>query len=405
MGKIFFLKQFALSVFYRTFMLLMRLFPLKDKVVASTMRGRKFSDNPRFIIEALHQQRPDLDIVWFSDDRWPQDIPSWVRVVPYYGFKKLKRFYELATAKVWIYSHLYEHYLTKQDNQFFIQTFHASIPIKKVYLDMSHDMEQYKKTLQYKELINTSKIADVFISNSTFYEKVYRDGFAYCGPVIKTGFPRNDELINGKQDYRIMVRKELNLSGKNIFLYVPTFRDEFERTHHIDYSVYDLDFTAIHDTLKERFGGEWIILVKFHPIMQIYIKDYQPFNLPFVKDVTSYINIQALVSASDFVVTDYSSTVCDALIAGIPGLTIALDYEQYKEERNFYFDLQELPFPFAKSNEELINNIKNFDQHDYTSKCEAFKERIGLCETGHASKDVAEKICDFLDKGRVDWKE
>jgi CDP-glycerol glycerophosphotransferase len=199
------------------------------------------------------------------------------------------------------------------------------------------------------------------------------------------------------------VRKELNLTNKNIFLYVPTFRDEFERSHNIDYSVYDLDFKGIYDALLEKFGGDWILLVKFHPIMQIYIKDYQPFNLPFVKDVTSYVNIQALVSASDFVVTDYSSTVCDALIAGIPGLTIALDYDQYKEERNFYFDLQELPFPFAKSNSELIYNIKYFNKEDYLTMCEAFKDRIGLCETGHAAKDVAERICEFLATGRVNW--
>ena len=67
------IKTFILRTFYRVFFLFMRVLPLKNKVVASTMRGRKFSDNPRFIIEALHQMRPDLDIVWFSDDRWPQD--------------------------------------------------------------------------------------------------------------------------------------------------------------------------------------------------------------------------------------------------------------------------------------------------------------------------------------------
>ena len=397
------LNKKILLTFYRAFFLFMRMFPLKNKVVASTMRGRKYSDNPRFIIEALHQMRPDLDIVWFSDDKWPQNLPSWVRVVPYYKYRSMKRFYELATAKVWIYSHLYEHFLSKRDDQLFVQTFHASIPIKKVYLDMNHDMEQYKQSRQYKNLINTSKISDVFLSNSTFYETVYRSGFAYKGPVIKTGFPRNDALINCKSDFRASVRKELNLEGKNIFLYVPTFRDEFERTHHIDYSVYDLDFKGIHDALTEKYGGDWMILIKFHPIMQIYIKEYKPFNLPFVRDVTSYVNIQALLAASDFVLTDYSSTVCDALIAGIPGLTIALDYDRYKEKRNFYFDLQELPFPFAKSNGELINNIIKFNRNEYLANCEAFKERIGFCETGHAAQFVADKICDFLNTGKVDW--
>ena len=397
-------KKIILIIVYRVLFFVTRFLPSQDKVVASTMRGRKFSDNPRFIIEELHRIRPDLKIVWFADDRWPQNIPSWVKVVPYHRFKKLKRFYEMATAKVWVYSHLFEYFVVKRNDQLFVQTFHASIPIKKVYLDMNHDLESYKRTKQYKELINTSDISDVFISNSTYYEKVYRHAFAYNGPILMSGFPRNDELINSVSDFRTAVKEELQQAGKNIFLYVPTFRDEFERTHHIDFSVYNIDFEGVYHALIEVFGGEWVILVKFHPIMQIYIKDYKGFSLPFVKDVTSYVNIQALLSASDFVLTDYSSTICDALIAGVPGLTIALDYDEYQKERSVYFELEELPFPFAKSNSELIANIKTFNRKEYEKQCEIFKNRIGLFETGRASKVIAQKILDFIDGKYVDWE-
>ena len=98
---------------YKIIYWLFNFLPVKDKIVATTMRGRKYSDNPRFIIEKLHELHPDLDIVWFVDDRYDYDVPSWVRAVPYYRFGMLKRIYEMVTARVWVNSHLFEHFVRK----------------------------------------------------------------------------------------------------------------------------------------------------------------------------------------------------------------------------------------------------------------------------------------------------
>ena len=354
---------------YRIIYYLFNLLPVKDKVVATTMRGRKFSDNPRFVLEELHNRKPDLDIVWFVDDRYKYEVPSWVRAEPYYKCGMLKRIYEMATAKVWINSHMFEVFVQKKKSQLFIQTFHGGVVLKKIYLDIPG----YKRHGDaYEELVRTSRMTDLFISNSDFNDGLIRRAFDYKG-------------------------KKLGLDGKKIFLYAPTFRDSFERTHIVNYTVYDVDFPNVYKALTETFGGDWVILVKFHPIMQNYIKSDNYFVYDFVINVTNYVNMQELLASSDFVMTDYSSSIFDSAIAGIPGFTIGLDYEEYMSDRDVYFKLEELPFPFARTNEELVNNIRNFKAEDYNKKWESFKKEIGLCENGHGSEKIAEVICQYLD--------
>lgn len=386
---------------YKVVFFLFRLLPVRDKVVATTMRGRKYADNPRFIIEALHEINPNLDIVWFVDDRWPYDLPDWVRSVPYYKCGMLKRIYEMATAKVWINSHMFEIFVKKKKCQLFIQTFHGTLALKKLYKDMPKEFDM--KSMAVKELLQTSAMTDVFLSDSEFNNEMFRRAFDYQGTIYQCGYPRNDELVKPTRNYKEEVRKKLCLTGKKIFLYVPTFRDDFERTHIIDYNVYDVDFMRLHETLVKKFGGEWEILVKFHPIMQPYVDDKKYFRYPCVKNVTAYVNVQALLAASDFVMTDYSSSIIDAALAGVPGFTFCKDFDEYKKERDVYFEMDELPFPFATDNERLIENVANFDREGYEKNWQEFVHRIGMKEPGNASVLVANKINSYIEGKSVVW--
>ena len=65
--------------------------------------------------------------------------------------------------------------------------------------------------------------------------------------------------------------------------------------------------------------------------------------------------------------------------------------------------MEELPFPYAKNNDELESNVMNFDEKNYLNKWESFKNRMGLKETGHAARDIAEKINEFMETGCVSW--
>ena len=122
-----------------------------------------------------------------------------------------------------------------------------------------------------------------------------------------------------------------------------------------------------------------------------------------VINVTNYSDMQELLKASDVVVSDYSSCIFDAALLDIPCFTYATDFEEYKSKRGVYYEMTELPFPYARNNDELKKNIMNFNQKDYLRKWNAFKEKTGLYETGHAADDVAKKIIQFVDSGKIKW--
>ena len=94
----------------------------------------------------------------------------------------------------------------------------------------------------------------------------------------------------------------------------------------------------------------------------------------------------------DIVISDYSSLMFDFILSFKPCFQFATDIEQYKNDRNFYFDLEKLPFDSAISNEELINKINAFNSENYLERISQFFEEFGVVREGHSSKKCAELI-------------
>ena len=75
-----------------------------------------------------------------------------------------------------------------------------------------------------------------------------------------------------------------------------------------------------------------------------------------------------------------------------PAFIYATDIEKYDNERGFYYPLTSTPFPVATNNEELTNNIENFDNENYKINVENFLKEKGCIEDGHASERVVDLI-------------
>ena len=69
------------------------------------------------------------------------------------------------------------------------------------------------------------------------------------------------------------------------------------------------------------------------------------------------------------------------------------DLESYDQERGFYYNLEETPFPIAHTNEELMDNIKNFDKEEYCRRVKNFLKGKGSVEDGNASV----RVCDLIE--------
>lgn len=379
---------------------LLRLFPVqKNKVIACESAGRRYDDNQRFVMEELHKLRPDADIVWITDPRYPYELPSWLRPV---RWRSLRQLFEYATAKVWTNNCTEPDYFVKRKNQLYVETWHGGLGIKRVSGDVVGNLAVER--IKTHPLKNASDMADVYISNSDHLSIIYRRAFHFHGPIWKCGYPKNDMLVQNNPEEGERARRELGIPlGNKILLYAPTWRDRFRAEGDIDMTVYDLDLLRLRRLLVEKYGGEWTVAIRFHTILRPFAKDYQRKH-PDVLNVTDYQDMQRLLMATDVMISDYSSCIFDAALRRIPCFTYATDFENYKnDERGVYYEMEELPFPYARNNDEMERNVRVFDLEDYLQKWDAFAGLMGLNETGHAARDIAEKINNFMDGKTVVW--
>ena len=380
---------------------LMRRLPLKRKLVVSNFLGRRYGDNSKYVVEALHELDDTIEIVWLKDGGYSYSVPEYVRTVE--RVRGLKRYYEYATAKVWLDTHYPPLDIIRRKDQIFIETWHGGLSIKKVANANKAFKKQNKKNPITEYIVRN---ASVFVSNSDHINHVYRDEFDYTGPIYKCGYPRSDVLFADNTETRNKVCNYYNIdSNKKILLYVPTFRDfdvnESGAKERYEY-LYGIDFDELTKQLKNKFGGDWVVFVRLHPnLIQTELDICSGKN---VFDTTQYTDIQDLVVSCDACISDYSSAIFDAAIRNVPCFTFARDFDEYKETRGVEFDLSELPFPYARDNDELMRSVAGFDSDGYKRKWEAFKVRTGLHETGHAAYDVAKKIKDYIDGKPITWE-
>ena len=367
-------RRTAAGIFY-----LFRIFPIQEnKVVVNSCAGRKYGDNAQYILEELHRRRPDLDLVWLKDPKYDYQVPSFLRTVPVRH--SLRREFEMATAKVWIGTHFFTWFDRKRPRQFVIQTWHGGMGIKKTGLDHEVDSE-YRGTVE-----NNGRLMDLAISNCRHLEGVYRNGMGYRGEILRCGYPRNDLFFSDVSEKRRKVLDTLGLSdGDRLLLYAPTYRG-----HGRD-KDYGVDFDRLRQAFAKRFGGNWTVLMRYHPSLLAKGVSRASFG-EGVYNVTRYPDMQELICAADAFLSDYSTSLFDAALRRIPCFTFAVDLEEYQRFPGIYYEMDSLPFAFSQTMEELEMAVAAYDQEVSDQDWHAFCADQGLVETGHAAKDVAERI-------------
>lgn len=393
MGRSFF-DRLHDAVYYKIVMqledYLMAVFPIrKNKVVFDNFCGKGYGCNPKYITNALLQNKEhsNIDIVWVVKDL-NTEMPDGVRKVPY---GTLKAAYEWATAKVWVDNVRDSRKVHKKKNQFYIQTWHGSIGMKKA----EQEVEDFLPENYVRSAKHDGKITDLMISNGKYRTDRYHNYFWYSGDVLECGFPRNDILIKPTEEIKKKVYKALKINlNKKIILYAPTFRlNTVELEDPI--APFRFDYESCRKQIEEKFGEEYVFLLRMHPNIAKYGKLFSFSGT--VKNATEYPDMQELLAVSDVLITDYSACMFDSMIAKNKVFLFAKDIDAYvNRERGLLFDFRELPCPLAESQEQLEGNIKTFDVDEYLERCKLFFERIGFKETGTASETVANLILNEL---------
>jgi CDP-glycerol glycerophosphotransferase len=361
--------------------------PVKpNKVIIMSYWGKGFGDNGKPIALKLMELYPEIDIVWATNGSTEGSLPEGIRGVKY---NSLKFYIEMATAGVWLNNCRMSKEIIKRKGQFYIQLWHGGVPLKKIEKDTQATLEK----TYIEHAIYDSQIADVIISGCDYYSNIVRTAFWYNGEILECGTPRLDAIFSITPDDVKQIRNTAGLpTDKKVILYAPTFRVDY-RT-----DCYKIDFERVLNELKAKTGDEWVFAVRLHPNVA-WKADFINYS-DRVINATEYPDLYELIPASDAVISDFSSLMFEAGMLEKPVFLFATDIEEYTKDRELYFDMHDLPFVLAESNDEFVDAIQNFDADEYLINLKKFNKQMNYCENGNASQILAERIIKHIKNGK-----
>lgn len=374
------MKNLIIKLFYFLF----RILPIKrTNILFIGYYGSQYGCSPKYLSQYFSKNDKNIKITWAFTQPQKYNIEN-IIPIRYYS---LCYFYELATSKVIISNYRLPEYFKKRNNQLYIQTWHSSLRLKMIENDTVNTLpESYVKMAKY----DSSQI-DLLLSGCKFSSEIFKRAFWYNGEIFECGTPRCDILFDQNENNIKTIKNKIGLkSDDKILLYAPTFRKGN------NLSAYDIDFKRVLNELNQQ--GNWKVLIRLHPHLQDYSAELVK-NNDSVIDVTKYDDIQELLLISNLLISDYSSLMFDFAITKKPCVLYTSDLEEYlKKDRNLYFNINELPFPICRNNNELIETIKAFDIEKYINALNKFDLKIGSFEDGNASKRVYEKVIKIINQ-------
>lgn len=362
----------------KKFLCIFFVFPIKNnRIFFSAYSGRQYSCNPKYISDWIEQNYKDeFEIIWAFNE---PDAFSYLknRNIKCVKFKSIKYLYYLLTSKIVIDNVESWSILPKRTGQYVINTWHGGGAYKGVGLKRKDTSE----TLDKNMLRKNERISIYLSSSKVFSQMTLRESFQYNGKIMECGMPRNDLLIKNDENKKNIIKEKLGINKKTgIVIYAPTFR------HDLKYK-YMLNYEKTLNALKNRFGKEWIMLIRTHYYLQS-----EKIESSRVKNVSDYPDMQELLLISDVLITDYSSSIWDFSLMKKPCFLFMPDYNEYIDEREFYTPIQDWPYPASFSMEDLEDKIIKYDYEIAKKRILNHHIKLGICESGMASEIVGKEI-------------
>lgn len=343
-----------------------------NRILFYSFNGKQYSDNPKYISDVLCKNNK-FDIYWaFKNPDQIEELPKGIKTVK---FRSLSYYLVAKTSKIVVFNVQGFGELSRRKNQIFIQTWHASNGYKKI--------GNYKGIRQKLFLLGHRDYSYVMSGAESMTERRIRRSMGFKGEVL-SGTPRMDKFINAKsEDIPLRVQKTFNISKDNkLLLYAPTWR----RNRSID--DYEIDYKRLHDTLKEKFGGDWIIAIRLHPN----IKKRININLPYIVDATEYPEMTDLLYTADVLISDYSSCIWDYSFTYRPCFLYCYDLDEYCSEMSFDIPIEKWRFPIATNMDDLIKHINEYDSIEFRRQMDFHHKEMGSLEDGYAT----ERVCNLI---------
>ncbi|MCR5291249.1 MAG: CDP-glycerol glycerophosphotransferase family protein [Treponema sp.] len=389
------------------------IFPIKKNLVSlCTFEGKGgFCCNPKYLALKLHERNPKLEFVWFVNDM-SKKFPSWIKKVPNTLWS---RAYWLSRSKVWIDNYRKPYGTVKRKSQYYLNVNHYTIGIKCTGLYRGSGFSE----MAYLVSKNDSDMVDDFVIDSDWCEQISPKALVYSGTYQKTGAPRCDILYGDRTEQKKLFRQKHHLPlDARILMYAPTFREGAENGKRFVFSeVWSIDFEKLLKEMESKFSGKWYLCVRVHPQLAPTFKVYKnPAIQDRLIDESQADDMYEILAGMDAYITDYSSACFEAAFAKIPVFLYADDVLKYAKDRGQLmwnlatderhnignnkditpmFDVK-LPFTLAYNNEQLFDDIRNFNKAEYDQKLDKFYAELGLIFDGNASTKLSDMIIEKI---------
>lgn len=326
-------------------------------ILYESFSGQGMSCNPYALFMYLfnHNEYKNWTHVWVINDK--DDIP-----LQYKKFKNIifisrgsdRYLRYLASAKLLINNSNFPIYFIRKPEQKFISTWHGT-PFK----TLGRDMEG--RFFEHKNLTRNIFQATHLLSPNAHTSKILYERHdikdIFQGKLIESGYPRVDITLSATDEDILNIRRLFNLAQDEKFIfYAPTWRG----THgdiDFDYNKLQSDL----DRLSKLKGAK--IIFRGHSLLQTALKNM---NLN-ITVAPSHLDTNKILSATDILITDYSSVLFDYLPKLKPLILYMYDIEEYTKDRGLYFSENELPGYKCYDIEQLEKTIKYLIDESITS--------------------------------------
>ncbi|WP_433540976.1 CDP-glycerol glycerophosphotransferase family protein [Streptosporangium sandarakinum] len=348
--------------------------------VFESAEGGAYTGNPRYVYEELRRRDAPIRVVWSHTG----DTAHFPRDAVLVRRNTFRHAWFLARARYWVDSHNLPYCYRKRRATRYLQTWHGQV-FKKMGLDDPRLRAQPAMARRYAEAVARW---DVLLTPGPDFRRDFGDASGFTGEALHAGYPRTDVLVrHDEPEQRERARRAREFfevpEGRRVILYAPTYRDERRfsgESIRLDPQV-----------LAAELGRDWVILVRAHPFDRFTVPD--PLG-HFVRDASSYPEVNDLMLASDVLVTDYSSIMFDYVCLGRPILYYADDYEHYAtDRRGVCFDLERLaPGPLLRNPGELVAALNRLDTvtERYGERYADFRARWCALDDGRAARAVVD---------------
>jgi len=358
-------------------------------VLFESFSAEAFSDNPYALFKEMLSNNffNNWNFIWVlnNEELLPDQYKRKenIKVVKRHSDAYLKY---LTIAKVLINNAVFPMYFIKKDEQVYINTWHGT-PWKTLGND--NPMQNGNTARNFIQ-------ANYLVSPNSHTSNVYLNGYGikgfFKGTLLESGYPRIDSLINSSTEDQKKIKEILNIkNNKPIILYAPTYKGLWSNPN--------IEANEIIEYIDNLKNDEYNIIFRGHYFVESIIKD----SMDNVTVAPHSIDSCELLAVVDILITDYSSIFFDFLPLKRPIFLFVPDYEEYKQERGLYFELNEVPGFVTKDINKLKENLYNATIKPtlYTENYEKYINTFSLHEDGKSSKRVIEQLITKLENKKI----